>query len=220
MIVIFLGASGVGKTHSMLYSAKILTEEGQEVLVLDSTSSQGILSYIGEITPLESSLPSLVREDFTIINTSSFNPQDTQILKEFDISDYDYVFIECDECTIKSYQSLADRIILVQNYDTHCFNQNKTIIKELNEHTEKTVILINNVISGSVESSFFSSSLMAEARFRYEMIHKGQIEILFSEKDYVTSLENKIKGRISFQNHTTIFRERLEDFLDQLEDRG
>ncbi|HAG44319.1 MAG TPA: hypothetical protein DCL31_14595, partial [Clostridium sp.] len=71
-ISLFIGANGTGRSHTMIILAKILAKLGNDVLVIDTTNSQGIFNYFEYNVDVESEVAltefnPIIREEISIL---------------------------------------------------------------------------------------------------------------------------------------------------------
>ena len=108
--ILFIGADGTGRTHSMLVIGKVLADLNNEVIVIDNTRSKGVFNYFEYNSDLENNNSNeVVRENITIkCNIDDIN--------EIEKLKADYVLIEDDK---NNFENLNDffKVFIIQNYD-------------------------------------------------------------------------------------------------------
>lgn len=213
MNILFLGADGTGRSHTLLNVAKMLEEENKKVLVVDLSWSQGLNSYFDfEIeNEIEKDLDIRIRENIDIYKfKKEVNISD---LLKLDLKGYDYVFIEGDLNLDERVLNFADKIFLLQNFDKDKLIKNVSLISKLGEHTSKLSIVLNQVVDNRIDISYFLDDLIQAAFNRAVLINCKQFEIPLIERDIQVALENKIDGRLRIKNYSKDFRLAIKEIM-------
>lgn len=189
---LFIGANHVGKSHLMLYTAKFLTNAGQKVIVLDSTSSQGILRFFHINPEIEKPHTSkILREGFDILGSYQMDT-----ISEITEDAYQVVLIEAGpDCAIPLLK-IAQSIFLVQNFDHGVLMENKEMLRKLQKERdekslEKTWLIYNQTVKCKFKADYGVQTLGFKP--------KGTIEVPFHEGDYKASLDNKMDGKLTLK---------------------
>ncbi|MEG2609106.1 MAG: hypothetical protein RSA91_00360 [Bacilli bacterium] len=206
MNVLFLGADGTGKSHTLLNVAKVLEEENKRVLVVDLSWNQGINSYFDfEIeNEVEKELDVKVRDNIDIYNFK--NEINISELLKLDMKVYDYVLVESDFNLDERVLSFADKILLLQNFDKDKLIKNVSLVNRLGEHTSKLSIILNQALDNRIDTSYFLDDLIQAAPNRATFINSKQFEIPLDERDIKVALENKVDGRLNLKNYSKDFK--------------
>lgn len=186
----FLGSRCVGKSHLILYTAKVISRLDKKVLVVDATSSEGVSGFFNINSDIEMKSNYLEREGFDIVFIG--NASDEKLIEFINKENekYDYVLIEYDKEISQLITDDSDKIILIQNFDKTNLLNNKIIIKDGLEN--KSICLVLNM---AMDCKLKKKYILNYLKIDSEKI----IEIPFIDTDYKASIDNKMDGRLNFK---------------------
>ncbi|MCH4200143.1 MAG: hypothetical protein LKF87_12320 [Clostridium tyrobutyricum] len=216
---IFIGADRVGKSNLILSMAKVLAKLNKKVLVVDTTISQGIKSFfdfnfqIETKDPLRDLTP-IVRENFKIIFTIVEDNYDFKRLEKVDFENYDYVFIEADKNFDKGFMEEASKIYLLQDYDKATLEKNKKILSKFKIKSDKLIIVFIKRLE-ICDNMYFLSELIP-CLSNLSNNRNDDIEIDFSEEDYVNILESKLNGSICLSDFSDEYKSSLFNLVNNI----
>lgn len=211
MINLFLGASKTGKSHTLLSVAKVLSSLGK-VLVIDTTLSQGIFSYI-EVDNLEKNLDVYSRE-FDILKDYKKNSLEL-------VNKYRYILVEADKTVNQKLLNHAEHIFLVQNYDADCLNKNLDILVKNNEFImeDKFNIVFNQILDESkLNVDIMYGELISKMKNKFKATENDYVTIPFSIEDLIFACNNRINGRFNFSQYSKVFKEGLYKIIHVIND--
>lgn len=213
MNILFLGADGTGRSHTLLNVAKMLEEENKKVLVVDLSWSQGLNSYFDfEIeNEVERDLDIRIRENIDIYNFK--NEVNVSEILNLDLKGYDYVFIEGDANLDERVLSFADKIFLLQNFDKDKLIKNMSLLNNLGDYISKVSVVLNQVIDNRIDTSYFLDDLMQASSNKAAFINIRQFEIPLIERDIQVALENKIDGRLKLKEYSKDFKLAIKEIM-------
>lgn len=227
-INLFAGGNGTGRSHTMLILAKILAKLGNNVLVIDTTKSQGVFNYFEYNTDVESeialtNLDPIIREEISILVDNPLNDNKTDInykaiLKELELKKYNYVFIEVDETVDNRLIKESNKIFIIQNSDKSQLVRNKNILKYysniLSKDTSKIHFIFNQIVDSRYDKSYLLQELISCSENKVALLDNVDIEIPFIEEDLIWSYENKMDGKISLKGYSGDFKNSLYELTN------
>lgn len=222
-LTIFLSASGTGKSELIINTAKILKNAGKKVLVIDTTEKQELYNYFIFNEDIEeqgalTNLNPFTREeiDFMCNNPCSNLKINLDNLNQFDYTSYDYVLLEAEKIYNAEYFLKAKTIFLVQTFDRDKLERNKILIDELVKKERNKINFIFNKISNSI-SCKFNKVLIIDELCKIDkglLWNSDEVEIEFSEDDWLAALNNKVTGNIDLHNYSIEYKRCIYDICN------
>lgn len=212
----FIGAKRVGKSHTMLSVGKILTLMGYNVLLIDSTTSQGILEYFtlndaaNLITQFEVPKP-YVAEDIEIIsgnNALSLNKLNASSM----LNNYDYVFVETNDTETVNLCAKSKKVFLVCNCDKTNIFGNKTILDSIEDKT-KIYIVFNQLMQGKNYRDFIYNVLLSDLPNSCGLLKNSDVEIPFLENDVLVAYANRIDGIFKLKEYSQEYKQAIHKIV-------
>lgn len=212
----FIGAERVGKSHTVLSVSKILTLMGYNVLLIDSTTSQGILEYFSLkdaanlITQFE--VPkTYVAEDIEIISGEkmlSLSKLDASGM----LNNYDYVFVETNDTDTANLYEKSKKIFLVCNCDKTNIFGNKSILDSIEDKT-KIFIIFNQLMQGKNYRDFIYNVLLSDLPNSCALLKNNDVEIPFFENDVFVSHANRIDGIFKLKDYSQEYKQAIHKIV-------
>ncbi|MBY6773695.1 hypothetical protein [Clostridium botulinum] len=211
---LYIGASNVGKSHTMLALSKILSLLNKNVAVFDLTKSQGSYNYYNYNLEVESDralseLKPIIRDNVSIfVNNPNLNLEvDVNKIFKYDLKKFDYVFIEVDEeSATKDLLSKVDKVFLIQNYDKDKLIKNNNLIKKLKVNGEKITFIFNQILESKFDKVYLIDMLMENLNNKVGLLNNGDVEIPFCEEDLILSSNNKVDGVLHLKDYSDEFK--------------
>lgn len=223
-ISLFIGANGTGRSHTMIILAKILAKLGNNVLVIDTTNSQGIFNYFEYNADVESELAltefdPIIREEISILVDNPLNRNRLDIdyktlLENVELNKYNYIFIEVDGVVDSILIKESSRIFMVQNSDKDKLIRNKKILKGLNIDSTKLHFIFNQIVDSRYDKSYLLEELFSSLNNKIAALDNEDVEIPFLEEDLIWSYENKLDGKISLKGYSQDFRKAMYELTN------
>lgn len=218
---IFIGPSRVGKSNLILSISKVLAKLNKKVLVIDTTISQGIKSFfefnfqIEPEDPLKDLKP-VVREGFDMLFTKIEDKFAFDKLDKVNFNKYDYVFIEADRYFDRNL--IGDsKVYLLQDYDKDTLEKNKDLLMKLNISLEKLQVVFVNRVESICDNMYFLSELITCLNKKFKERNED-IDIDFSEQDYVNILSGKLDGHVYLSDFSDEYKSSLFNVVNKITD--
>ncbi|WP_454053331.1 hypothetical protein [Clostridium sp. Marseille-Q7071] len=222
-INLFIGANGTGRSHTMLILAKILARLNNNVLVIDTTKSQGVFNYFEYNTDVESEvalteLDPIIREEISILVDNPLNNRldidYKTLLENVELNKYNYIFIEVDGVVDSTLIQESSKIFMVQNSDKDKLIRNKKILKEINIDSTKLHFIFNQIVDSRYDKSYLLENLFSSLNNKIAVLNNEDIEIPFLEEDLIWSYENKLDGKISLKGYSGDFKKAMYELIN------
>jgi len=223
-ISLFIGANGTGRSHTMIILAKILAKLGNDVLVIDTTNSQGIFNYFEYNVDVESEVAltefnPIIREEISILVDNPLNCNRLDIdyktlLENVELNRYNYIFIEVDGVVDSRLIKESSRIFMVQNSDKDKLIRNKKVLNELNIDSTKLHFIFNQIVDSRYDKSYLLEELFSSLNNKIAIMDNEDVEIPFLEEDLIWSYENKLDGKISLKGYSEDFRKAMYELTN------
>lgn len=213
----FIGA--YDKENLIMCVAKILTELGKKVMVIDSTVTQKMKYIIPTIDPTTSYITQHEEIDFAI-GIKSFTEINNYLgITNFESSDYDYLLMNIDDSTeIEEFKmDEAKKNYFVTSFDLYSLKRGLEIFSEI----EQPIVMTKILFSTDMQSS--ENEYLNYLASNYK-ITWNELEIVMSvEIENMTAfMENQKAQKIRFSNLTTQYKECLifivQEMLQQSSD--
>lgn len=206
----FIG--GYDKTDVIIYIAKILTELGNKVLILDTTQKQKTRYVVPAINPTISYITEFQDIDVAV-GFQSFE----EIQNYFGIGDeelrYDYALVDLDsiEVTNKVGISITDRVYFVTAFDLYSLKKGVEILTDLKNPLKLTKV-------------YFSRTFYNEDDEYLEFLALGK-KVIWDESiiyfplengDETAIAENQRLGKIKFKNLSADYKEGIVSLVTHI----
>lgn len=199
--IAFVGA--FDKTDLIIYIAKILTELGKKVLVIDTTVLQKARYIVPAIAPTKNYVTEYENMDISV-GFSSFEMLDSYI---GDIqADYDITLIDID--TYEMFDSFeandADKIYFVTAFDSFSLKRGMEIIGTMRNQVSMKKILFEREILE--ENDEYLNQLSINYPIHWE---KEKIHFPYDQGDLTAIIENQLVSKIKFKNLSSEYKDGL-----------
>lgn len=194
------------KKDLILNVAKVLTECGLKVLVVDATLMQRLryivpkisnnsITYISEYLGIDVALG--------FINLSGI----MQYLGNMNNIPYDYVMIDTDNIqTMNSFViDKSKKIYVVTSYEQYELRRTIELLKYYNHQIEVTKVVISADLENKQEEYF--NKLLSETPVKLD---RNVIEYADTTQDRKVTLQNQLIGDLSFNHYSSTYKDSLE----------
>lgn len=204
---VFLGAEGVGKSHIITCTAKILANAGKKVLVVDTSKSQNLFFYFNLHKSLIEKGPVEV-EGFDLMVNSPYDGEPVYIDLDSVKGNYDYILLEAGKEVNVRVVFGAEHKFLIQDFDHINLIKNKHFVEEL--YKNKGAFEMHLVFNQSVPSKM--KFVYAE---KYLALSIGKrMDIPFSLKDFIAEKNNKVDQRVFLKGFSDMHNAALFDIAN------
>lgn len=194
------------KKDLILNVAKVLTECGLKVLVVDATLMQRLryivpkisnnsITYISEYLGIDVALG--------FINLNGI----MQYLGNMNNIPYDYVMIDTDNIqTMNSFMiDKSKKIYVVTSYEQYELRRTIELLKYYNHPIEATKVVISADLENKQEEYF--NKLLSETPVKLD---SNVIEYADTTQDRKVTLQNQLIGDLSFNHYSSTYKDSLE----------
>lgn len=207
----FIGA--YDKTDFMLYIAKILTEMGKKVLVIDSTITQKAKYVVPVINPTTSYVTEFEEIDVAV----GFDDIEKMIgylgLSREEDLEYDIALIDTDSIkTLNNFGVLeAEKKYFVTSFDLYSLKKGLEILSGIEEPVNITKILF------SKEMSEEENEYLDFLSIGYKIIwNESRIYFPFETGDQSIIIENQRLAKIKFKNLSSEYKQSLGIIVEEI----
>lgn len=196
-LILIAGGKRSGKSHVMLYLAKLMANAGLNVIAVDATKDADILSFFNLNRSIEDrfsldEMPSITREGFDILACKSrFNLKQSESLME----DRDIFLLETDRIfPLPNY--VLSHIILLQNMDVSNLYALRDLTQQIaNAHPSiPASFVLNNYLHCKLSLTYICSTLGLQAeQFHVIPFHTGNI---------IHDINSRVDGRLKLKGFT------------------
>lgn len=216
---IFIGGERTGKSTMILSLAHILSKVDKNILIIDTTRSQGIYSFYNYNNDIENS-KKIIRENCEIIISNPcevcFANFDFSMLRQLDMNKYDYIFIEADHYFDVQLLDTVEKIFLFQDGDKHSLLKSKYILEKLKNYKsldEKLIAVFSIFYDAKFDINYFTNELNSKD----VLIKNNYTEIGFAEDDVTNILQSKLEGKLNIRDFSTDYKEALYSIINEIE---
>ena len=206
----FIG--GYDKADLIIYTAKILTELGNKVLVLDTTQKQKLRYIVPTINPTIS----FVTEFQKIDVAGGF--ENIGMLKDYlgmgeEEFDYDYVLVDVDNVqrAINIGLSYTDKAYFVTGFDLYSLKRGVEILSDLNNPLKLTKIYFSRTFYN--EDDEYLEFLSLGKKVEWE---ENTIYFPLENGDETAIAENQRLGKIKFKNLSPEYKQGIITLINNI----
>lgn len=197
----FIGA--FDKTDLIIYIAKILTEVGKRVLILDTTILQKSRYNVPAIAPTKIYVTTY--EDIDI----AVGFEDIISAKEYlgNIeNDYDFVIIDIDSSEMFSSFEMrsAEKLYFVTAFDNFSLNKGVEIIRDIGQKLYMTKVFFEKDIHDEYEEQLNLLSFSCQVEWIGENVY-----FPYEQGDLTAMIENQRVSKIRFRNLSEQYKDSL-----------
>lgn len=206
--IAFVGA--FDKTDLIIYTAKMLTEIGKRVLVIDTTVLQKARYIVPAIAPTKYYVTDYENIDISV-GFNSFEMLENYI---GDVqADYDIILIDID--TYEMFDSFeahnADKIYFVTAFDTFSLKRGMEIIGTMRNQVSMKKILFQREIIAENDEYLNQLSIDYPIHWENEKIH-----FPYDQGDLTAIIENQLISKIKFKNLSPEYKEGLMILVQEI----
>lgn len=197
----FIG--GYDKTDLIIYTAKILTELGNKVLILDTTKKQKTRYVVPAINPTISYIT-----DFQEIDVAVGFDDFEAVQNYFGVGDgellYDYALIDldCTEKIAKTGLTITDKIYFVTAFDLYSLKKGVEILTDLKNPLKLTKVYFSRTFYNEDDEYLEFLALGRKVVWNENIIYFPQ-----ESGDETAIAENQRLGKIKFKNLSSDYKE-------------
>ncbi len=204
----FIGA--FEKTDLIIYIAKILTEVGKRVLVIDTTVLQKAKYIVPTINPTKSYVTEYEKIDVAI----GFEEMETLNKYLGDVeNDYDIALIDIDSPEMfDSFNMIsAERLYFVTTFDNFSLRRGVEIIGNMRPKIRMTKVLFEREIIEENEEYLNLLTLTFPIEWDDEKIY-----FPYDQGDLTEIIENQRVSKIKFKNLSELYRDSLYELAKEI----
>ena len=208
----FIGA--YDKTDLILNIAKILTEAGRKVLVVDTTTTQKCKYVVPVINPTKSYITEFEKIDVAVGFENIENIKQYLGLQENENMEYDVMLVDTDdyEGIIKYNLRSSEKIYYVTSFDAYSLKKGIEILSQLQEPIH-------------IKRIFFSKEMLKEEEDYFEYIALGvrvawdeeKLYFLLENGDQAATIENQRLAKLKFRNLSFEYRENISYLVNDID---
>lgn len=207
----FIGA--YDKTDFILYIAKIITEMGKTVLVIDTTITQKAKYVVPVINPTKTYFTEYEKIDVAVGFDSMKGMMNYLGQEENMEVDYDYVLIDIDSSEAFNNFNMEDAALnyFVTSFDLYSLKRGLEVLSGLQEKQKMIKVLFTKFMSS--EENEYLNFLSANYNIEWE---KEKIYFPFEQGDQTAIMENQRVAKIKLRNLSTQYRDNLLIMVSQI----
>ena len=203
---------GYDKTDLIIYIAKILTELGNKVIIIDTTQKQKTRYVVPAINPTVSYVTEFEKIDVAV-GFKDFNSIKAYLGANDEEFNYDYALIDIDNIALLSQTSLAitDKTYFVTAFDLYSLKKGVEILCDLKNPLRLTKV-------------YFSKTFYTEEDEYLEFLALGK-KVIWNDKiiyfpvengDETAISENQRLGKIKFKNLSIDYKEGIVNLASDI----
>lgn len=203
---------GYDKTDLIIYIAKILTELGNKVIIIDTTQKQKTRYVVPVINPTVSYVTEFENIDVAV-GFKDFNSIKAYLGANDEEFNYDYALIDVDDIALLSQTSLAitDKTYFVTAFDLYSLKKGVEILGDLKNPLRLTKV-------------YFSKTFYTEEDEYLEFLALGK-KVIWNDKiiyfpvengDETAISENQRLGKIKFKNLSIDYKEGIVNLASDI----
>ena len=202
---------GYDKTDLIIYIAKILTELGNKVIILDTTQKQKTRYVVPVINPTISYVTDF--EDIDVaVGFKDFNGIKAYLGIEEDLN-YDYALIDIDNVYGLAQSGLAimDRTYFVTAFDLYSLKKGVEILEDLKNPLKLTKVYFTKTFSNEDDEYLEFLALGKKVVWNDEIIY-----FPIENGDETAISENQRLGKIKFKNISIDYKEGIANLASNI----
>lgn len=203
---------GYDKTDLIIYIAKILTELGNKVIIIDTTQKQKTRYVVPAINPTVSYVTEFEKIDVAV-GFKDFNSIKAYLGANDEEFNYDYALIDIDDIALLSQTSLAitDKTYFVTAFDLYSLKKGVEILGDLKNPLRLTKV-------------YFSKTFYTEDDEYLEFLALGK-KVVWNDKiiyfpvengDETAISENQRLGKVKFKNLSMDYKEGIVNLASDI----
>lgn len=212
-----IGFIGVyDKTDLILCIAKVLTQAGKKILVLDTTTTQKSKYVVPVINPTKSYITDFEGIDIAVGFDSIQEIRQYLGLEENENLEYDTILIDTDnyEGIVKFELSSSEKIYYVTSFDVYSLKKGIELLKELNTPLRMTRIFYSKEMLKEEEEYFDYLALGLKTEWNEEKTY-----FLLENGDQAALIENQRLAKIKFKNLSSEYRENIIYIVNDIDSK-
>lgn len=208
--VAFIGS--YDKADMIIYIAKILTNMGSKVLVIDSTVMQKTRYIVPTMKALKQYITTFEKVDVAIgfENINQIKEYKKQTSEEFD---YDYVLIDIDSYRGYVYYQIKaeDKKYFVTSFDLYSLRRGLQVFKKLEEPIEVTKVLFTKEMDPNEEKYFEFISKGIKVKWSKIVLY-----FPFDYSDQNAIFANQRSGRIQLKGVSSEYVDGISYMVEEI----
>lgn len=210
-----IGFIGVyDKTDLILCIAKVLTEAGKKVMVMDATINQKSKYVVPVINPTKSYITEFEKIDVAVgFNTIEEVKQYLGLEREEKL-EYDYILVDTDnkEGILNFSVQTSERIYYVTSFDAYSLKKGLEVISELDIPLNMKKIFFSKEMLKEEEEYFNYLALGIKAEWEEERVY-----FLLENGDNASIVENQRISKIKLKNLSSEYKENVTYLVDEID---
>ena len=202
---------GYDKTDLIIYVAKILTELGNKVIILDTTQKQKTRYVVPAINPTISYVTDFEGIDVAV-GFKDFIGIKAYLGIEEDLK-YDYALIDIDNVSILAQSGLAimDKTYFVTAFDLYSLKKGVEVLEDLKNPLKLTKVYFTKTFSNEDDEYLEFLSLGKKVVWNDEIIY-----FPIENGDETAISENQRLGKIKFKNISLDYKEGIANLASNI----
>ena len=203
---------GYDKTDLIIYTARILTELGNKVIIIDTTQKQKTRYVVPAINPTVSYVTEFEKIDVAV-GFKDFKSIKSYLGENDEEFNYDYALIDIDDMALLSQTALAitDKTYFVTAFDLYSLKKGVEILGNIKNPLRLTKI-------------YFTKTFYNEEDEYLEFLALGK-KVIWDDKiiyfpvengDETAISENQRLGKIKFKNLSTDYKEGIVNLASDI----
>lgn len=203
---------GYDKTDLIIYTARILTELGNKVIIIDTTQKQKTRYVVPAINPTVSYVTEFEKIDVAV-GFKDFKSIKSYLGENDEEFSYDYALIDIDDMALLSQTALAitDKTYFVTAFDLYSLKKGVEILGNIKNPLRLTKI-------------YFTKTFYNEEDEYLEFLALGK-KVIWNDKiiyfpvengDETAISENQRLGKIKFKNLSTDYKEGIVNLASDI----
>lgn len=207
----FIGA--YDKTDSIMYIAKILTEMGKKVIIVDATITQKSKYVIPTIENKNEYITNYSNIDFAIGFTNYSDIKTYLGMPQSAVFTYDYMFIDIDDSNLINNFDVYDsrKTYFVTSFDLYSLKKGVEVLKGLSLPIEITKVYFSNLMSQAEDDYFNYIATGCRVKWNQDKIY---FPLLNEDLDVIK--ENQRLSKIRFKGLSNEYKTSLMEWAQDI----
>lgn len=207
----FIGA--YDKTDSIMYIAKILTEMGKKVIIVDATITQKCKYVIPTVEGKNEYITNYSNIDFAI-GFTNYNDMKAYLgMPQSAVFTYDYMLIDIDNPNLLTSFDVynANKNYFVTSFDLYALKKGVEVLKRLSLPIETKKVYFSNIMSQAEDDYFNYIATGCRVKWSQDKIY---FPLLNDDLDVIK--ENQRLSRIRFRGLSNAYKDSLVEWTQDI----
>lgn len=215
---IFWGTYQVGKSHTMLYVAKMLVDTGRKVLLIDATKTQSLFNYFSYNMNIEEQAAldkytAFTRNEIDILanNPLIHNQGALKLQANINYESYDYILVEADETIDNQMIAHAKNLFVIQNSDYDKLKRNINMLNKFNLIDKNLILVLNQFMKCKLKKAYILDEYVK--CLKLQMFDSNIIEIPYNAHNAIAAMNNKYDGILNLRGYDNSFKQNIFELV-------